>query len=739
MQRGAIKAKHVQQQEDAEHPRGGPRWRKPVFMAFIALVLSVPLLLAALVQIGMTRLGPLPEAMSEPVSTLVLDRKGRLLRPFANQLGRWRLPVSPEQVDPRYLEMLLNYEDKRFHSHGGIDPLALARAAVQFAVNGRIVSGASTLTMQVARLIEPRRSRSLSTKLQQMLRARQLETRYTKREILGLYLTLAPFGGNLEGIRAASLAYFNKEPRRLTLDEAALLIALPQSPETRRPDRFLNNARTARDKVLVRAARDGIVSRSDLKRARSRAVPTRRHAFPIFAAHIAQREVTRAPARQVHHLTIDRTLQSRLEELARTRITRFGSRHSMAMIVIDNESGEVLAHVGSPGYLDEAHAGQIDMGLATRSPGSALKPFIYALAFEAGLAHPETLIEDRPKRFGDYAPVNFDGEFRGTVTLREALQLSLNIPAVQLLEAVGPATFLARLRMAGARVKLPGSAPPDLPLALGGAGISLRDLAMLYVSLARQGKPVALRIRLEQPAAAAMGAKASGAKVLLTPLSAWYAADILRGTPPPLHTSWGAIAFKTGTSYGYRDAWAAGFDGRHTAAVWVGRPDGGPTPGMTGRLAAAPILSEVFTRLGTHRPPLKTAPRGAIISASADLPPPLRNFGRPVANTRNTADPAIRISFPPDGSRVAYEKTSAGVSQTLAIKAEGGTLPLTWFVNGVPLSNVARQRTAFWKPDGEGFVQLSIIDGQGLSDSVEFRLENEGRVVPSRRLLPNRE
>jgi penicillin-binding protein 1C len=704
-----------------------PRWRRPLVAAVIAIALAVPLFAVAGFQSAMTRLGPLPDALSEPVSTVVLDRKGLLLRPFANKLGRWRLPVEPGQVDPRYVEMLLNYEDKRFYSHSGIDPLAMLRAAGQLAVNGRIVSGASTLTMQVARLIEPRRNRSLSTKLRQMMRALQLEDRYSKQQILGLYLTLAPFGGNLEGIRAASLAYFNKEPRRLTLDEAALLIALPQSPETRRPDRFAKKVKAARDKVLARAARDGIVSQADLQRAKSPNVPTRRHAFPIYAAHMALREATRAPAQQVHRLTIDKALQSRLEKLAHERITRFGPRHSMAMIVVDNDSGEVLAHVGSPGYLDEAHAGQIDMGLAIRSPGSALKPFIYALAFDAGLAHPETLIEDRPKRFGDYAPTNFDGEYRGTVTLREALQLSLNIPAVQLLNAVGPASFLARLRMAGARIKLPGSAPPDLPLALGGAGISLKDLAMLYASLARQGKPVTLRTRLEGVPDAG-----SDSKALLTPVSAWYAADILRGTPPPLHTSWGSIAFKTGTSYGYRDAWAAGFDGRHTVAVWVGRPDGGPTPGMTGRLAAAPILSEVFTRLGTHRPKLKQAPRSAIISASAELPPPLRNFGGITSRSRNTPDPVVRIAFPPDGSRVAYE-------QSIAMKVEGGTLPLTWFVNGVPLKQVARQRTAFWTPDGEGFVQLSIVDGQGLSDSVEFRLENEGRATPARRLLPNRE
>ncbi|MHA1517436.1 MAG: penicillin-binding protein 1C, partial [Alphaproteobacteria bacterium] len=650
----------------------------------IVLALALPIAAAAGFHIALKQLGPLPKAMSDPVSVVVLDRKGSLLRPFANRLGRWRLPVGPDQVDPRYLEMLLSYEDKRFYSHRGIDPLALARAAVQLVTNGRIVSGASTLTMQVARLIEPRQSRSVSAKLRQMLRALQLESRLSKREILGLYLTLAPFGGNLEGIRAASLAYFAKEPRRLTLDEAALLIALPQSPETRRPDRFPETAKRARDQVLVRAASAGILSEADAARGKARPITSRRHAFPMHAAHVASREVARDTARQVHQLTIDRDLQVQLEELARKRVTRFGTRHSIAMIVVDNHTGEVLAHIGSAGYLDERRAGQIDMGLAIRSPGSALKPFIYALAFEAGLAHPETLIEDRPRRFGDYAPSNFDSAFRGTITLREALQLSLNIPAVQLLDVVGPATLLARLRMAGARLDLPGSEFPDLPIALGGVGIALTDLAMLYSSFPRLGRPAVLRYRLEGGPETTGNQVSSIRRRLLSPVASWYVTDILRGTPPPVHAEWGAFAFKTGTSYGYRDAWAAGFDGRHTVAVWVGRPDGGPSPGMTGRLAAAPILSEVFARLGTHRTPLPPAPRGAMIVATADLPPPLRDFGGPVGINRQTSDPAVRIAFPPDGSRVAFAQTTVGLSETIALKVEGGTLPLTWFVNGAP-------------------------------------------------------
>ena len=707
-------------------------WRAPAVALLLALVLAGPFFGVVAYRDALRQLGSLPEALPDPVSVVVLDRKGRLLRPFANALGRWRLPVKPDEVDPRYLEMLLRYEDKRFYSHRGIDFLALARAAGQLVANGRVVSGASTLTMQVARLMEPRRARSLSAKLRQMLRARQLEARFSKREILGLYLTLAPFGGNLEGIRAASLAYFAKEPRRLTLDEAALLIALPQSPEARRPDRFPQVAKHARDKVLERAARAGIVPRSEVRRAMAQRVPSRRRPFPALAAHVAQREVARDTARQVHKLTIDRDLQIKLEQLARERVTRFGTRHSIAMIVVDNATGEVLAHVGSAGYLDEQRSGQVDMALAIRSPGSALKPFIYALAFEAGLAHPETMIDDRPNRFGDYAPSNFDNTFRGTVTLREALQLSLNLPAVQLLDAVGPATLLARLRKAGAGVFLPGSRPADLPIALGGVGIRLSDLAMLYSSFPRLGKPATLRYRLEGAPDAPGEQASSSARAMFSPLAAWYTADILRGTPPPVHGEWGAFAFKTGTSYGYRDAWAAGFDGRHTVAVWVGRPDGGPSPGMTGRGAAAPVLADIFTRLGTYRTPLAQPPRGAIVMATADLPPPLRDFGRSPGGKGRSSSPAVRIAFPPEGSRVALARVAAGVSEPIAFKAEGGTLPLTWFVNGEPIARKSRARTAFWKPDGKGFVRLTIVDAKGLSDSVVFRLDSGERDAPRR-------
>ncbi len=420
---------------------------------------------------------------------VVLDRAGDLLRPFATADGRWRLPVSAGSVDPRYLAMLRAYEDRRFDHHAGIDPAAVLRAALQGLRHGRIVSGGSTLSMQVARLVEPRAQRSVAAKLRQAVRAVSLERRLGKAQVLDLYLALAPFGGALEGVRAASLAYFGREPARLTVAQAALLVALPQSPETRRPDRFPERARAARDRVIGIAQARGLLTEDEAAQARAEPVPQGRRPFPMIAAHAAEEAVAADPSNPVIRLSLDGRLQASLEALATERAASAGPVLSAAIVVLDNRDGRLLAQVGSAGYLDASRRGAIDMTRAIRSPGSALKPFVYAMAFDAGLAHPETLIEDRPSRFSaSYAPENFDLTFQGTVSARRALQLSLNVPAVALMEAVGPARFVAHLRAAGADLRLPREAAPGLPVALGGLGLTLTDLARLYAGLAREGR-----------------------------------------------------------------------------------------------------------------------------------------------------------------------------------------------------------------------------------------------------------
>ncbi|MBX3552370.1 MAG: penicillin-binding protein 1C [Pseudolabrys sp.] len=649
-------------------------------------------------------LGPLPPLDRIAFSQTVVDRNGVLLRPYATSDGRWRLPATVADVDPRYLDLLIAYEDRRFRDHHGVDPLALGRAALQWIERGSIVSGGSTLTMQVARLLEPRRERSLSAKLRQAVRAVQLEAALSKDAILGLYLSLAPYGGNLEGVRAASLSYFGKEPRRLTLGEAALLVALPQSPEQRRPDRSREAASKARDMVLHRLAQRDAIAASEVMRAHEESMPVARKPMPMLAPHAADDALAAAPASSVHRVTIDANLQKTLEQLARERMQAFGPDVSVALVAVDHATGEIRARVASPDYFDLRRAGQVDMTRALRSPGSTLKPFIYGLGFEDGLIHPDTLIDDRPVRFGDYTPENFDLTFQGTVTVRKALQLSLNVPAVAILDRLGVQRLAVRLTEAGAGLVLPKGEAPGLAMGLGGVGIRLTDLTMLYAALARGGEAIALTEQAGQKAATHR---------LIEPVAAWYVGQALLGAPPPDNAPHGRIAFKTGTSYGYRDAWAIGFDGRMTIGVWVGRPDGAPVPGLIGRTAAAPILFDAFSRAG-QATPLPRSPEGVLFAHSGRLPPPLRYFGRDLTVA---AANKPRIMFPPDGARIER----AG-EDPLALKIAGGQRPLTVMVNGAPLPPT-RERTVFVRPDGAGFVRLTVMDARGATDSVVVRLQ----------------
>ncbi len=660
-------------------------------------------------------LGPAPRGEGLAFSTMVVDREGRLLRPYATADGRWRLPVALDAVDPRTVALLLAYEDRRFRSHPGVDPLALLRAAGQWVASGRIVSGGSTVTMQVARLLEPRAERSLSAKLRQMARAVELERHLSKDDVLALYLNLAPYGGNLEGIRAASLSYFGKEPRRLSLAESALLVALPQSPEARRPDRSQAAARAARDRVLARAVQAGLLPADEAVQAMREAVPRGRRPMPMHAPHAADQAVAAAPQRRLHPLTLDMPLQAALQDLARDRARTLGPDVSVAIVAVDHATGEIRARVASADYFDVRRAGQVDLTQALRSPGSALKPFIYGLAFEDGAVHPETLIDDRPVRYGVYAPENFDMTFQGTVSVRRALQLSLNVPAVALLDKVGASRLAARLAQAGAPLVLPRNETPGLAMALGGVGVRLADLTMLYAGLARGGFALPLRERAD------VGAEEPAPLRLLDPVAAWHVGHVLAGTPAPESAATGRLAYKTGTSYGYRDAWAIGFDGRRTIGVWAGRPDGAPVAGLTGRVAAAPILFDAFARAGQGTGPLPPAPRGTLVAANGRLPPPLQRF-RPGLLPDNDAAPPLRIMYPPDGARIELA-AEGGRLDPVALKIAGGAEPLSVMANGVPVATRRGARTLLVEPDGPGFLRLTVVDAKGAADSVVVRLQ----------------
>ncbi|WP_353645388.1 penicillin-binding protein 1C [Mesorhizobium sp. WSM2239] len=659
---------------------------------------------------------PLPEKLI--VSAEVVDRDGALLRAFATPDGRWRLAVGLDQVDPQFVDMLIAYEDKRFHDHQGVDPLALLRAAGQFAGNGRIVSGGSTLSMQLARLIEPRASRSIASKLRQMVRAIQIERRLTKREILERYLTLAPYGGNLEGVRAASLAWFGKEPKRLTVSEAALLVALPQLPERRRPDRHPKAAHAARDRVLSRMVAAGLLGEREAARAALGEPPGRRLALPALAAHAADAALRAAPAETRHQLTVKKSVQQGLETVARDAAAKLGPRISVAMVLADARTGEILGEVGSANYFDASRSGWIDMTNTRRSPGSTLKPFIYGLAFEQGLVAQETLIEDRPTDFAGYRPKNFDMRYQGDVSVRQALQLSLNVPAVRLLDAVGPARLVARFRRAGVTPELPPGETPGLAIGLGGVGVSLRDLVQLYTGLANGGRAKPLRDRAEG------GESSSAEGLILEAQAAWQVSDMLAGVRPPEGAAPRGIAYKTGTSYGYRDAWSIGYDGRHVLGVWVGRPDSGSVPGLSGYVSAAPILFEGFAKSGLAAVPLPRAPAGVFHARREDLPVTLERFGPGGDGTAVAAisEPAPQIVFPPDGARVELGAATAEATP-LVLKLQGGRAPFRWLANGKPLTETIRRRTATWQPDGTGYSTLTVIDAAGRAASVRVFVE----------------
>jgi penicillin-binding protein 1C len=658
-----------------------------------------------------------PDAATLPVSLAVVDRNGALLRPFTTSDGIWRLPVTVDQVDRHFIDMLIAYEDQHFESHSGIDWQSMMRAAGQYALaGGRIVSGGSTLTMQLARLLEGEPTRNLGAKIRQIIHAGALEHQLSKEQILTLYLNLAPYGGNIEGIRAASLAYFGKEPARLTTAEAALLVALPQSPEARRPDHDPQAAMLGRNLVLDRMVSENILSAEEADAAKREPVPTARRGFPMLAAHLAQEAETEQPnARQVA-LTVDKKLQAMLEKLAADRAAAVGPKVSVAILVADATSGNVLASVGSAGYLNTDSGGFVDMTSAVRSPGSTLKPLIYGLAFELGLAHPQSLIEDRPTAFNGYVPVNFDGFNRGTVTIHDALTESLNVPAVIVLDAVGVARLVSRLKRANANPMLPAETAASLAVGLGGVGVTLRDLVSVYAAIARGGSEVHLNDGVT-PFVADAGPTAP----VLDPVAAWYVTSILRDVPPPLNGSIGRIAFKTGTSYGYRDGWSIGFDGKTVIGVWIGRPDGAPVPGLSGITMAAPILFEAFDRLGTPVAAFKPPPAGVLFASNSELPEPLKRFRHPDDDIV-AKQAAPQISFPADGVDVDLGAQTGG-DLPLTIKIRNGVPPFTFFANGAPFGHSDFARQDSWMPDGPGYVTISVVDAKGRSDAVKVFIE----------------
>lgn len=645
-------------------------------------------------------------------SVMVSDRQGRPLRAFPTDDGRWRFAAHLEDIDPVFIKALLRVEDKHFYTHRGTDWSALFRAAYSSFRAGHIVSGGSTITMQTARMLEPR-ERNFRSKFIEILRARQIERRLSKTEILELYLTLAPYGGNLEGIRAASWSYFGHEPDQLSDDQIALLIALPQSPEVRRPDRRPKSAKAARRVIAAKLEAYGFLSAQRAQEAQTADLPLKRYNFPAKAWHASAK--ARAGAEGDVRSSLDAALQAEIEAIAHRQAAMAGEKVQIAALVIDIPTRAVRAAIGSAAR--DRPGGWMDLTAQARSPGSTLKPFIYAMAFDDGTAAPDTRIMDLPRRFASYQPQNFDHSFRGDVLVSEALQHSLNVPAVLMLDRVGPERFASQLTLAGAHPRTGAEAEqkPGLALALGGAGLTARELALLYAALGDEGlaKPLVWRAEDEGLAAELPGRR------LMSGASAQKILKILREAPMPkgrmpgrLTAGAPQVAFKTGTSYGYRDAWAAGVVGDIAIIVWVGRADGAPRPGKTGRASALPVLFEIADRSAFHLGGQGGAE--ARLSSQRFVKPP-----RAMTDFSATNAPP-EILFPPRGAELWAGRVDGKPARAFVLAGRGEG-DLHWYVDG-DLCQLDDAGLPVWQPSRAGFYTVSAVDSRGRSSRVRVRV-----------------
>lgn len=569
---------------------------------FCLYLISGTVLIPLLLFLIANRLFPLPvEKLHQPPSTIVLDRHGEWLRAFIASDESWHIPEpSLDEISLKLRTAVLTYEDRWFYRHFGINPFSIVQAAIDNIKAGKIVRGGSTITMQVARMMEPK-ARTVPNKLIEMFRALQLELAYSKDEILTLYFNMAPYGGNIVGSAAASRIYFNKSQNRLNLGEAALLAAIPNSPTYLRPDIYPENARVARKKVLRQMRKFRKIDVRELQEAASDSIPTVRHPMPFKAPHLT-RLLAKIESGHRIYSTIDSNIQELSERVLRENIAPLQREgiSTGAVVVMDTKNREVLAMVGSHDFFDYASEGQVNGAIAPRSPGSTLKPFIYGLALERGTITPERLLHDVPVNYAGYSPVNYDGEYRGYVTARDALAHSLNVPAVNLYAQLGNDGIYALLKRAGISTLSEPKTHYGLTLILGSCEVSLLELTALYAGLANLGDFGQHQLTRQNgdtlPVPSTKRLLSRGACFILTEMLT----EVRR---PDLPAAYEAsmnlpkVAWKTGTSYGHRDAWSVGYTPKYTIGVWVGNFDGHGAPSLVGSEVAAPILFALFNAL----------------------------------------------------------------------------------------------------------------------------------------------
>jgi penicillin-binding protein 1C len=571
------------------------------------------------------RLFPLPPPPQ--YSPLVTAADGSVLHAYLNPTQKWRLKTELTEITPALQQAIIAKEDRYFRYHFGVNPVAIVQAAGRNLFGTGRTTGASTITMQVARLLEPK-ERTVGSKLREMARAVQLEMHYSKAEILQLYLNLVPYGGNIEGVKSAALLYFQQPPDYLSLAQTVTLAIIPNQP------RILvlgkNNAKilAERNRWLRQFGRENLFPKQDIEDALAEPLDAQRHAAPTLAPHLARRLVTQHPGQPIIHSTLQRNAQTKAEDLTRNYVRRL---HELgigqaAVLVVNNHTRAVEAYVGSADFADAAGQGQVDGVRAVRSPGSTLKPFLYGLAMDRGLLTPKMKLPDVPANFNGFRPENFDKTCAGEVTVERALVYSLNIPAVRVLSDVGVASLTDKLRQANFRTVARQAPRLGLSTILGGCGATLEELTGLYAAIANQGEYAPLRLTQDSGVRYSVlgGGSLATAKAtkkpapntqhpkttqLLSKGAAFLIGDILsQRIRPDLPVGYEnsirlpKIAWKTGTSYGRRDAWSIGYNKDYTVGVWVGNFSGQGSPALTGTDIATPLLFDLFNTLAYNSP-----------------------------------------------------------------------------------------------------------------------------------------
>ncbi len=603
----------------------------------------------------------------EDEGRIIFDRRGRVLAMFLDREQQWAYAIRPRQMSPVMRRMLIAIEDRHFWWDPGIDPFAILRATWQMILAGHVVSGASTITMQVTRMLHPL-PRTLPVKILEAFQAVSLFEHDSKSRVLGMWMSLAPEGGNIEGVEAAAHAWFHQSPSTLGAAQAAFCVMMVRNPNWLNPLRHPRAALATRNQILQESWRQGVISHSALKHALATPLPDRLYPMPRLSPQALEQLPTGT------RTTIERPMDQAIAAIAHQSLHQMEPTESVAILVASLKTLGIRAiYSGEWGHV--RRDGFLDMTQALRSPGSALKPFLYGLSFGAGLIRPTTDVADFPSNFGSYEPNDYNNTYMGTVTATTALRRSLNVPAVDLIQAYGPLRFAAQLAAAGTPVTLPYGADPALPLALGGAGITMRRLVALYAGLANGG--VVERLHL-------VAGQRRTRRRLLPPHAARTVTAILN-RPFPFGGPAG-IAWKTGTSAGNRDDWAIGFNHRYVAAVWIGQPGGGALPGDTA-LAAIPILAKIFSILP-----------GRVLTVEPPIEPLTLHLQLMGTN--------LEIASPAPGAELS-------VGEPISIHVLGGSRPLHFLMDGRPLDSNPALRSVRWIPRAEGFYHLSVLDSKG--------------------------